>query len=210
MAYETDEQQVEALKAWWDENGTSIIFAVVFALAAVGGWRGWQAWQGSRAQDASQLYAELIDRVERGDASASERFSALRDDYDNTPYAVLGALHEAKRLVTANDLGAAAEVLRYAADNASDADLQAVASIRLARVLLESGQADAALGALPSDAPESFEALVETVRGDILFEQDKLTEAKAAYQRAADSGGVTADPEFLDMQLVDLAGKTGG
>jgi len=209
VAYETDEQQVEALKAWWDENGTSIIVAVVFALAIVGGWRGWQAWQGNRAQDASQLYAELLDSVERNDASASEQLAALRDDYDNTPYAVLGALHEAKRLVTAGDLEAAAETLQYATDSASDADLKAVSGVRLARVLLAMDRGDDALKALPGDAPESFAALIATVRGDIFFEQGKLDEAKVAYQQAADSGAVTADPEFLEMQLVDLAGKTG-
>jgi len=121
----------------------------------------------------------------------------------------LASLHEAKRLVTAGDLEAAAETLQYATDSASDADLKAVSGVRLARVLLAMDRGDDALKALPGDAPESFAALIATVRGDILFEQGKLDEAKVAYQQAADSGAVTADPEFLEMQLVDLAGKTG-
>ncbi|MEM6985696.1 MAG: tetratricopeptide repeat protein [Pseudomonadota bacterium] len=147
MAYETDDQQVEALKAWWDENGTSIIVAVVAALAIVGGWRGWQAWQGNQAQLASRVYAELIDGVERDDSAAASHLTTLQEEYSGTPYATLGALHEAKRLVGASDLSGAAAALRYALDNANDDDLRAVASLRLARVLLEQGELDQALAA---------------------------------------------------------------
>ena len=34
-AYRTEEEQVEALQRWWDENGRSTILAVVVALAAL-------------------------------------------------------------------------------------------------------------------------------------------------------------------------------
>ncbi|MEM9603231.1 MAG: tetratricopeptide repeat protein [Pseudomonadota bacterium] len=207
MAYETDEQQVEALKAWWDENGTSIIVAVVVALAVVGGWRGWQAWQGKQAQLASRVYAELIETVERNDAAAAGHFDTLRADYAGTPYATLGAFHEAKRLVEASDLGGAATALRYAVDNADDADLKAVAALRLARVLLEQGDHAAALDALPAEAPASFEALTETVRGDVLLAQNKTAEARAAYERARESSADVADESLLDMQILDLAGR---
>ena len=37
----TEEEQVEALKSWWKENGKSLIMGVVIAVAAVFGWRGW-------------------------------------------------------------------------------------------------------------------------------------------------------------------------
>ncbi len=208
MAYETDEQQVEALKAWWDENGTSIIFAVVFALAVVGGWRGWQAWQGNRAQDASQHYAELLDSIEQGDAAVSTHFNALQADFSDTPYGVLGALQTAKHRVQTDDLEGAASALQFAIDEASDADLKAVAAVRLARVLLELERASDALAALPSDAPSSFEGLIETVRGDIHLEQGDFDAARTAYQRAVDSGAAVADRRFVDMQLTDLAGKT--
>ena len=40
--YNTEEEQVEALRRWWDENGRSTIAAIVIALAAGFGWQAWQ------------------------------------------------------------------------------------------------------------------------------------------------------------------------
>ena len=45
----TDEEQVEALKKWWRENGKSVVGGVVLGLALVGGWRGWQYYEQTRA-----------------------------------------------------------------------------------------------------------------------------------------------------------------
>jgi len=33
-SYRTEEEQVEALKRWWKENGTGILVAILLAVAA--------------------------------------------------------------------------------------------------------------------------------------------------------------------------------
>ncbi|MEM6987480.1 MAG: tetratricopeptide repeat protein, partial [Pseudomonadota bacterium] len=91
--------------------------------------------------------------------------------------------------------------------NANDDDLRAVASLRLARVLLEQGELDQALAALPSAAPAAFTGLIETVRGDILLAQNKPGDAQSAYERARDSDTEVADAAMLEMQILDLAGR---
>lgn len=207
MAYETDEQQVEALKAWWQENGAAIVVAVLIALSLVGGWRGWQAWQGSQSQHASRVYAELVERVARDDADAASTFDTLKQDYSGTPYAVLGALQEANRLVSAGDLEAAASALQYAVDEASEDDIRAVAAIRLARVLLEQGDLEQAIDALPGSVPDAFHGLIESVRGDILLAQNRPAEAKAAFERALDSETEVVNSSLLEMQIIDLSGR---
>ena len=40
--YETEEQQVEAVKKWWKENGVSLIVGVVMGLSAIAGWKYYQ------------------------------------------------------------------------------------------------------------------------------------------------------------------------
>ena len=40
--YRTEEEQVEAIRHWWDENGRSIIISIVLALAAGFGWQAWK------------------------------------------------------------------------------------------------------------------------------------------------------------------------
>ena len=37
----TEEEQIEALKRWWDENGKQVVLAIVLT---VGGYFGWQAY----------------------------------------------------------------------------------------------------------------------------------------------------------------------
>ncbi|WP_350668795.1 tetratricopeptide repeat protein, partial [Pseudoalteromonas sp. 69-MNA-CIBAN-0232] len=52
----TEEEQIEAFKAWWKKNGVMLIVAV--AIAA-GGYFGWQAWKNGQANytsEASALY----------------------------------------------------------------------------------------------------------------------------------------------------------
>ena len=39
--YETEEQQVEALKDWWKQNGLAVIGGAVLGVSALIGWRGW-------------------------------------------------------------------------------------------------------------------------------------------------------------------------
>ena len=37
--YNSEEQQVEAIKSWWQENGKSIIAGVVIGFVGLFGWR---------------------------------------------------------------------------------------------------------------------------------------------------------------------------
>ena len=54
--YETEEQQVEALKEWWKENGIAVVSGAILGIAALGGWRGWSWYQEKQANEASDLY----------------------------------------------------------------------------------------------------------------------------------------------------------
>ena len=46
--FRTEEEQVEAIKRWWQENGKSTVLGVAIAMAAVFGWRGWNDYQRER------------------------------------------------------------------------------------------------------------------------------------------------------------------
>ncbi|MGU3844696.1 YfgM family protein, partial [Vibrio diabolicus] len=40
--YDTEEQQVEAIKDWWKENGKAVIIGAVVGLGGLFGWRYYQ------------------------------------------------------------------------------------------------------------------------------------------------------------------------
>ena len=58
--YDLEEQeQIDALKAWWRQYGTLVI-AGAFALAlAAAAFTGWRYWQQTRSIAAAELYLQL-------------------------------------------------------------------------------------------------------------------------------------------------------
>ena len=59
----TEEEQIEALKRWWDENGKQVVLAIVLT---VGGYFGWQAWTDyveEKTAAASLVYQEMLDHI---------------------------------------------------------------------------------------------------------------------------------------------------
>ena len=77
---------------------------------------------------------------------------------------------------------------------------------RLARVQLDLGEHDKALATVADANSGSFKALFAEIRGDVLLAQGKDSEARAAYQLAADN----LIPEqagrrpLLEMKINDL------
>lgn len=200
--YATEEEQVEALKRWWRENGTSIIAGAALGILALVGWRGWTWHQQTQALEASRLYDEVGERIQNGDrealVSAAEQ---LREDYASTAYASLGALAAARAAVDAGDLGAAAEWLRWAMDNGDDVKLGYLARGRLARVEAARGRVDEGLALLDVDPPPAWVGLYGEIRGDLLTEQGDRQAAIEAYRAALDAEVPPPDPEAVQRKL---------
>ena len=100
VAYETEEQRIEAIKNWWKHNGAIVITGAALGILALGGWRGWSWYQEKQAVTASDLYAEIQVAIDTDDtAGLQTQAEVLRTDYTFTVYAVLAALYEAKNHV---------------------------------------------------------------------------------------------------------------
>lgn len=91
--------------------------------------------------------------------------------------------------------------------NAGKAELQAIATTRLARIQLAQKDYDAALATLDTQLPESYKANVAELKGDIYLAQGDKAQARASYQAAADNGGLESNP-LLQVKLDDLAEQT--
>lgn len=198
--YASDEEQLEALKAWWRENARSVIAGVVLAAAGVGGWQAWQWHVDSQTQGASAVYSHIENELPMGDRTTIiERAETLRDDYAGTEYAALGALAAARASVRDGDLGAAAEWLAWVRDNADADSLRTLARTRHARVLAEEGEHERALELVAGDAPAGWVGVYAEIRGDILSAQGDYTAAADAYDAALD-----ADERLSEARLVEL------
>ena len=201
--FNNEEEQLEALKEWWKENGRSVIAGIVLGAAALFGYKFWQDYRVEQAREASSIVADM-QALARGDEVGNllEQAASLKSDYKRTPYAGLGALDAASAMVARGQLAEAEQELRWATDNAQLAEVQEVARVRLARVLIEQGRAQEALDALKVELPESFAGLVEELRGDAYRALGDLEAARNAYDRALlYTGGAS---EYLQLKRDDL------
>ena len=208
----TEEQQIAAIKQWWKENGSSIVTGVVLGLAVLFGGKAWFAYQERNAQNASNIFAVMMNALQNGDTlNAGEKAGMLLADYASTPYAALGALALARLRVEEGQLDAARTQLQWVLDNSNSEVFRDIASLRLARVLIASGDLDAATaiaGKAPSDG--AFEALFAEVRGDIQRTRGDLVAASAAYQQAlAALPGDSQQREMLQLKYADTLAASG-
>lgn len=201
--YTTEEQQVEVIKNWWKENGTSVIAGTVIGLVGLFGWRYYNEHQQTTQEAASQAYNEMSAQLAKGDAAGFEQAQSFISTHKGDSYAELAALQLAAAAVKADKLDLAAEQLTQVATS-GDESIRPIAALRLARVLNDQGKADEALAQLGKINNDAFKAQVAEVRGDILQKQGKSEEARDAYQAAADAGGLQSSAE-LKLKMDDLA-----
>ena len=179
-------------------------------LLAWGGWWGWKAYESHQANQAMGYFEALEDAARLGGADSSVRIktaaSTLREKYPNTGYAARGALVAAQALQAQKDDAGAREQLEWLAGQNKNPSMQAVARLRLAGMMLDQKQYDAALAQL-NNPPAAFAALFADRRGDVLAAQGKREEARAAWQSAIDGLGA-ANPltQVVQLKLDALSG----
>lgn len=202
MAYDLEEQeQIETLKSWWKQYGNLVTWLLIAALGAYAAWSGWNYYQRSQAAQAGQLYDEINRAVAAKDTARVLRGAAdMREKFSRTAYAEMAALTAAKAAFDANDLNGAKAQLQWVVDSGRDEEYRALARIRLAGVLLDEKAYDEGLKVLSADVPVAFAGALADRRGDLLMAQNKVAEAKAAYQEALQK----SDAKSPGRQLIQL------
>lgn len=197
--YTTEEQQVEAIKTWWRDNGKAVVLGAIIGLGALYGWRYYQSAQTTGQAQASQSYTQVLDALATDSEQAvqqAERFLAANPK----GYGELLALQLAKTQVDAGQLEQAAATLNKV-QQSKDPILGAVANLRAARIEFSLQAYDKALATLNNVQGDSWRAQVDALRGDIKLAQGDKTAARAAY---AASLAVAANP-VVQMKLDNLA-----
>jgi len=184
--YDLEEQEkLDDLKAWWEQNSKYVSAAVVVVAMVVIGVQGWRWYQRTQAEQASVLYQAVSQAVRANDLSkAKEPATQIVDRFARTAYAPRAALLYAKMLYDGGDKPGARAQLQWIIDHASEDELKAIARFRLAQAMLDEKQYDDALKTLDIKTDDAFIGLFADLRGDILAAMGKNVEAKAAYEIA--------------------------
>lgn len=192
--YLTEEEQVEAFKNWWSENGLRLLAVGVLIVGGYFGWQGWENSQAEKAQKGSEIYMEMIEIMTSenpGERINSEKQAAvnsladqLKEDHNGSGYAHFAAFLKAKLAVDNNQLKTAATELRWVLDNDPAATTETLAILRLARVEASLGNVQTALDMILGIDPGGMKSAFEEAKGDFYVQLGDLESAYTAYQGA--------------------------
>jgi predicted negative regulator of RcsB-dependent stress response len=200
--YDSEEQQVEAIKDWWKENGKAVIFGAVIGLGGLFGWRYYQDSVVEAREAASESYTSVISALDTKGVDAQSDIQAFIDANKGAEYSVLAAMQLAKAQVQSGDLAAALEQLEWAKSATKDAALAPLLTYRVARIKAEQGEFDAALTDLEAMTDESWKGRVAELRGDISLRKGDTNAAYSAYSEAQQAADAS---QTLQIKLDDLA-----
>ena len=189
--YETEEEQLDAVKRWWKENGQSTIIGLVVGIAIVLGWNFWQDHKKEQAGQASALYGQLIQAVAADKKDSAEKLAErIQQQYPKTEYAAYSGLLLAKIKVQQGDLAKAKAILKGIAAG-SNKELSNIAKIRQVRLMLASGEYEQGLQLINDVDPatsSSFSGNYDELVGDLYVALDRLDQARTSYQKALENG----------------------
>ena len=181
----SDDEQAERLKAWWKENGTSVIIGALIGIGIIVGLNFWREYKTSQAESASGFYENMLAnyRDKNMDLAAGVGEKVM-GNYSSTPYAGKAALLLAKIKFEENDLATAKSHLRWAMDNAIEAATRHAARLRLARIFFAEKEYDQASALIVVDDYGGFRSEYKELQGDIHMARGETVEARDAYQAA--------------------------
>jgi predicted negative regulator of RcsB-dependent stress response len=207
--YETEEQQVEALKKWWKENGTSLIIGLFVGVTGLFGWRYYVEQNNAHAVQASDLYMQVLQNTASNtiDEKTIDIHNQLINVYSDTPYAALASLALAKTEYEKGNADGAATQLELALKHANDDLIKELASLRLARVYIEQEKYDDAMTLLNKKHAAAYDAQYEELKGDVYLARGEVTQARMAYDNAINLQGIAAS-KWLKLKRQNLGRET--
>lgn len=176
-----DDDQIEQLRRFWDRYGRLLALLVAVAVVGVFGRYFYEGHRQRQAAAAAALYAayQQPPAGQTADAAADE----LRAKFPRSSYASFASFAQARQAVESGKLDLAGQRLRWIVDHAAEPTDRALASLRLARVLLDQGKPEEARNVLDGKDVGATSPVAE-LRGDIARAQNRVDDARAAYREA--------------------------
>lgn len=202
--YTTENEQVDAVRRFFAENGKALAIGVVLGIAALGGWRYWQSHESSAMADSSVAFQQANQALTDKKAQGVEDLEKFVQSNKNN-YGVFAGLQLADHFVAAKDFANAEKQLVTAQAQAKEENLLSLVSLRLARVQSQQKKYDDALKTLDGVKGEGWIALQQDVRGDVLLAKGDANGAREAFSKGLDSKPSQTLQNVLRMKLNNLS-----
>lgn len=202
--YENENEQRDAIKNFFAENGKALVVGIVLGIGALVGWRYWNHGQLESVRQSSLAYDNAISALKSGNAQAVNGVEKFVAQNSNT-YGALASLSIAQKYVEQHDLTKANAQLMQGVNDAKDDNLKSLINLRLARVEIQQKQADAALKTLDSVKGEGWAAIVADLRGEALLSKGDKQGARDAWTKGVASDASPALRETIQMKINNLS-----
>lgn len=209
--YETDDEQVEAIKSWWKQNGTSVLSSILVLVLAWSGWNYWNTTNHNNAVNASTTFEVLQIKMQQGQfGDVIREGMKLIDEQPDSPYASGVALLLAKYYFDKGESDKAITQLSWVAENALNTSTKLTAKLRLVNLYLDQGNTDkaaemiASVNATTLSAPEK--ANFDYVSAEVAVAKADFDAARVSLQMVLDNKEASANlMNVAKLQLGELA-----
>ena len=203
----SEKEQIEVIRSWWRENGRYVISGIVIGAGLLFGWNYWNDQQREAQVEASTLFESLLAEVADNDVDAAEALAQrLYDEFDSTVYALQARLAMSRLYMDIGRDENAAEELRQLLATGREPEMQMVARLRLAKILLYQDKPDEVAPLLEGYRDTAFAARYNEALGDAYLALGRIEDAADAYTAALadDPNTPTVDRTLIQMKLYDL------
>lgn len=184
-AYVTEEQQVEAIKKWFNTHGNTLSWIVIVILSAGLAVKYWMHHKDVVHRQASDSYSMLLFAMDnKDDVTIKTQADNLLKDYPASVYATFAAFTLANEAIRINDFETAAHQLEWAMEHSKQADFRALARVRLMRLFMAEDKLPQALALYDEEKAKAYLPIMMELKGDILLKQNDRNGAQAAYEKA--------------------------
>ena len=195
----TEEEQVEQIKKWWNSNGKQIIAGAVIGLAGIFGWNTYTDFQDNQSLNARSLYLSYA-----SDSNNLGAYDKLTTDFSSSTYSDQAILLMAKYLFDAGSYVQALGIIEPLINHSSSV-IANTASLRVASIHLQLGQHNQALSILEGQSEDGFSGLVYNLTGDIYLDLGNHSEARKYYSLAIDNVSENSNLiQLIQIKLDDL------
>ena len=195
----TEEEQVEQIKKWWNSNGKQIIAGAIIGLAGVWGWNTYSDYQDKQSFNARNLYLNYA-----SDSNNLGAYDKLTTDFSSSSYSEQAILLMAKYLFDAGSYAEALGVIKPLINSPSSV-ISTTAVLRAASIYLQLGQHDQALSILEEQFDDGFSGLIYNLMGDIYLDLGNHTDAQNYYSLAINNVTKNSNlTRLIQIKLDDL------
>lgn len=208
--YETEEEQVEAIKSWWKKHGTQLLTGFLVIAVAFSGWRYWSHQNQVKSMNASALFEVMQMNLQQGTfGEVSREGMKLIQEQPDSPYAAAAAMMLAKYSYEKGEFDTAQQHLEWVRSHAQDSSIKQVATLRLARLLADQQKFEEAQTVLQQVKVASLlpaeKAGLDYVTGLIALAQANLSGAADAFRMVVNNAEASKTLQGIaQIQLDDL------